>query len=578
MGDIPELKEKGAIIKEGEALVEQIQQQFNDGLLTEKERYIKVIETWTSIKNKITDISKTAFDSKNSVYSIIESGARGTWAQMIQIMGMKGLVINPAGDIIELPVKANFQEGLDVLEYFISTHGTRKGLSDTALRTANAGYLTRKLVDVAQSLVISEKDCKDTEGFLLTKVETEEMNETLAARLVGRFLAADLMSADGKVLMKRGDIVTNDDIKKITAGDPKEALIRSVLTCKSVRGMCQSCYGYELGHNEIAEMGTAVGIIAAQSIGEPGTQLTMRTFHTGGVAGGDITQGLPRVEELFEARLPKKKSIISPVEGQVILTNENLGTNKNRLVKIKQLTAATNTFDIRVDDTMKVKDGDEVTKGQLLFTRENEEFSATINGKVTLTKKELKIVGRKDETLEILIPAGYTLWVKNNDLVQSGQPLTEGSIDLHELYRLQGQLAVQKYIIKEIQYIYSSQGQKLNDKHIELIARQMFSRIYIKDAGDTDLLPGEIVTNTQFTEANLEVKGEKATGEYLLLGITKASLASDSFLSAASFQETTRVLVDAAITGKKDNLRGLKENVIIGRLIPAGTGFKGNKK
>ncbi len=578
MGDIPELKEKGAIVKEGEVLVEQIQQQFNDGLLTEKERYIKVIETWTAIKNKITDISKTAFDSKNSVYSIIESGARGTWAQMIQIMGMKGLVINPAGDIIELPVKANFQEGLDVLEYFISTHGTRKGLSDTALRTANAGYLTRKLVDVAQSLVISEKDCKDTEGFLLTKVETEEMNETLSARLVGRFLAADLLSADGKTIMKRGDIVTNDDMKKIAAGDPKTALIRSVLTCKSVRGMCQSCYGYELGHNEIAEMGTAVGIIAAQSIGEPGTQLTMRTFHTGGVAGGDITQGLPRVEELFEARLPKKKSIISPVEGQIILTNENLGTNKNRLVKIKQLTAAVNTFDVRVDDTFKVKDGEEVTKGQLLFTRENEEFSATINGQVTLTKKELKVVGRKDETLEILIPAGYTLWVKHNDLVQSGQPLTEGSIDLHELYRLQGQLAVQKYIIREIQYIYSSQGQKLNDKHIELIARQMFSRIYIKDAGDTDLLPGEIVTNTQFTEANLEVKGEKASGEYLLLGITKASLASDSFLSAASFQETTRVLVDAAITGKKDSLRGLKENVIIGRLIPAGTGFKGNKK
>jgi DNA-directed RNA polymerase subunit beta' len=296
------------------------------------------------------------------------------------------------------------------------------------------------------------------------------------------------------------------------------------------------------------------------------------------VAGGDITQGLPRVEELFEARVPKKKSIISPVEGQVMITNENLGTNKNRLVKIKQLTAATNTFDIRVDDTIKVKDGEEVTKGQMLFVRENEEFTATINGQVTLTKKELKVVGRKDETLEILIPAGYTLWVKNNDLVQSGQPLTEGSIDLHELYRLQGQLAVQKYIIKEIQYIYSSQGQKLNDKHIELIARQMFSRIYIKDAGDTDLLPGEIVTNTQFTEANIEVKGEKATGEYLLLGITKASLASDSFLSAASFQETTRVLVDAAITGKKDSLRGLKENVIIGRLIPAGTGFKGNKK
>ncbi len=575
MGDIPQLTEKNVIIKEGEALVEQIQQQYNDGLLTDKERYIKVIETWNIIKNRIFEMSKQIFKPTSSVHGIIESGARGTWAQMIQIMGMKGLVNNPAGDIIELPVKANFQEGLDVLEYFISTHGTRKGLSDTALRTANAGYLTRRLVDVSQDVVISEPDCNDTEGFLLTKVETEEMNETLAHRLLGRFLAADIKDAKGKVVAKKDDLITPDIEKKIAAADPVQALIRSTLTCKSVRGVCQSCYGYELGRNIVAPMGTAVGIIAAQSIGEPGTQLTMRTFHTGGVAGEDITQGLPRVEELFESRTPKKKAIISPLAGQILIENENLGINKNRLVKIKPSEGTAATYDLHIDDNVKVEDGQEVKKDQVLMVREHEELVSPMNGIVKLSKKELQVAGRKDEMVDVIIPAGFVLWVKQGDLVTAGQSLTEGSIDLHELYRLQGMLAVQKYLIKEIQYIYSTQGQKLNDKHIELIARQMFSRVYIKDAGETELLPGEIVTHTQFVEANNNIKGKKAQGEYLLLGITKASLASDSFLSAASFQETTRVLVDAAVTGKIDALRGLKENVIIGRLIPAGTGFKG---
>ncbi len=577
MGDIPELKEKKDLIAEGESQIESIQQQFNDGLLTDRERYIKVIEAWTSIKNRITDISKQAFDPKNSVHTIIESGARGTWAQMIQIMGMKGLVINPAGEIIELPVKANFQEGLDVLEYFISTHGTRKGLSDTALRTANAGYLTRRLVDVAQDLVVIEKDCKDTEGRVLTKEDTEEMNDTLAERISGRFLAADLKDSKGKVVFKRGDLITLDDIKKVQKADPAVAIIRSALTCKAVRGVCQTCYGFELGHNELVKLGTAVGIIAAQSIGEPGTQLTMRTFHTGGVAGGDITQGLPRVEELFEARIPKKKAIISPINGQIIIDDENLGANKMRLIKIKQQEAGQEEHALRDEDIIKVKDGQEISKGQILYVRDDQQIPSTLSGLLKLTKKTLKVVGRKDEMLEVVIPAGYNLWVKNGDLVEPGQSLTEGSVDLHELFRLQGHLAVQKYIIKEILYIYSSQGQKLNDKHIELIARQMFSRIYVKDAGDTDLLPGEVVTYTQFQESNKNSKGKKADAERLLLGITKASLASDSFLSAASFQETTRVLVDAAITGKVDHLTGLKENVIIGRLIPAGTGFKPKK-
>ncbi len=576
MDDVPKLSIKDRLIKEGEDAIAQIRDQYNNGLLTDHERYIKVIETWTDIKNRITDESKRHFEPGNSIATIIESGARGSWAQMIQIMGMKGLVTSPAGDIIELPVKANFQEGLDVLEYFISTHGTRKGLADTALRTANAGYLTRRLIDVAQDLIIIDDDCKDTEGLTIGRAETEDLNETVGNRIMGRFLAEDIKDAKGKVIVKKGIIVTADMVAKINKASPDTITIRSVLSCKSIRGICQKCYGHELGQNKIATRGTAVGIIGAQSIGEPGTQLTMRTFHLGGVAGIDITQGLPRVEELFEARPPKKKAIIAPIPGQVIIENETLGINKNRLIKIKnpQAMAASYAYDVQ-SDKLRVKEGQVIQRGHLVMVRnENEEIHSTFGGTIHITKSAVKITGEKNEILEVMIPAGYNLYAKNGDTVVPGQQLTEGSIDLHDLYRLKGVREVQKYIINEIKYIYASQGQKLNDKHIELIARQMFSRIYVKDAGDTELLPGEIVTHTQFHEANIATKGAKAVGEYLLMGITKASLASDSFLAAASFQETARVLIDAAITGKKDKLRGLKENVIIGRLIPAGTGFK----
>jgi len=524
INDIPLLKEKSDLIKKGEERVKEIQEQYENGLLTDHERYVKVIEVWTEIKNEITEISKNSFDLESSLYSIINSGARGSWAQMIQIMGMKGLVINPAGEIIELPVKANFQEGLDVLEYFISTHGTRKALSDTALRTANAGYLTRRLVDVAQDVVVIEEDCGDTEGLTLTKNEVELMDEEWDNLVLGRYLAADIINPKTKkVLIKKGQLLTEKEIEKIKTTDPETITIRSLLNCQIKRGVCQKCYGYDLGFNKLVELGTAVGIIAAQSIGEPGTQLTMRTFHTGGVVGLDITQGLPRVEELFEARPPKKKTIMTDIGGQVIINENDLLTNKkNRIIKIKG----------------------------------------------------------KEEAKEFNIPAGYPLAVRNGDLISAGDNLTEGSANLQELYQFKGRIETQKYIIKEILYIYSSQGQKLNIKHIEIIVRQMFSRMYVKDAGDTNLLPGEIVTIAQFQEENEEIKkqGKKvAIIDRLLLGITKASLSTDSFLSAASFQETARVLIDAAISGKIDRLRGLKENVIIGRQIPAGTGFKQEK-
>jgi DNA-directed RNA polymerase subunit beta' len=579
MDDIQKLPVKKALIKEGEQKVLEIKEQYNQGLLTNNERYIKVIEVWNEIKNRIYKEAEAIFDSKNSVASIIESGARGSMSQMIQIMGMKGLVINPAGEIIELPVKANFQEGLDVLEYFISTHGTRKGLSDTALRTANAGYLTRRLVDVSQDVVILEDDCKDKEGLIISKVESQELNETLTERAIGRVLLEDIVNPKTKkVLIKKNTLVTKELSEHIEKADPDYIKIRSLLSCKSIRGACQKCYGFDLGFNKPVKIGTAVGIVAAQSIGEPGTQLTMRTFHTGGVAEADITQGLPRVEELFEARQPKKKSILAPIGGIVHIDDSNsLISKEQRIIRIKPQEIRVEEYDITGRITPKVEDGQEVEADQVIFLDKKDKVRTHLDGVIKLTDKKLKVISKEGSMQEVIIPAGYNLWIKDKDIVEEGQQITEGSIELKELYALKGKLSVQKYIIKEIKHIYASQGQNLNDKHPELIVKQMFSRVMVKEIGDTELLPGEVVTSTQFAEANLASKGALATGDILLLGITKAALTSDSFLSAASFQETARVLIDAAISGKVDHLKGLKENVIIGRKIPAGTGFKDKK-
>ncbi len=575
MDDIPRVEAKAGLIKEAEKQVEEIKNQYDDGLLTNHERYIKVIEVWNETKSRISDQCKLVFDQENSIASIINSGARGTWSQMLQIMGLKGNVINPAGEIIELPIKASFREGLDVLEYFISTHGTRKGLSDTALRTASAGYLTRRLVDVSQDMVVLEEDCEDKEGLVIDKEESRALNEPLLDRIIGRVLIEDIKDpSTKKVLIKKGTLVSKELADHIAKVDLESIRIRSVLTCKSVRGVCRRCYGYDLGFNYLVEKGTAVGVVAAQSIGEPGTQLTMRTFHTGGVSEGDITQGLPRVEELFEARKPKKAAIIAPVTGIVLIEETNkLISKDNQIIKIEPQGARIAKYDLDKSMELKIKDGDEVVKDQLLIINEEEEIRATFAGIAKITEDQLQIINHKNEMVDVIVPAGYKLYVKNKDIVTEGQSMTEGSVDLHELYQIKGQLVVQKYIIKEIKSIYSLQGQNLNDKHVELIVKQMFSRVFIKDVGNTDLLPGEIVTGTQFAEANLKTKGQMAKGEVLLLGITKASLTSDSFLSAASFQETARVLIDAAISGKVDHLKGLKENVIIGRKIPAGTGY-----
>ena len=523
MGDLPQLPEKKQMIEDAQKQVDTIHQQYAMGLLTNQERHDRIVEVWAQVKDRVMALSREILgkQDRNPVFSMIESGARGSWGQTTQMMGMKGLVTSPSGDTIELPVISSFREGFEVLEYFISTHGARKGLTDIALRTANAGYLTRRLVDVSQDVVVAETDCKSDEGLTFKKEETDEIGKTLGDRAMGRVLCEDVLdTALGKVVLEKGTLVSRVDAKKIDNAKVDSITIRSLLTCRAQRGVCQQCYGYDLGYNRLVEQGTAVGIIAAQSIGEPGTQLTMRTFHTGGVAGKDITQGLPRVEEIFECRSIRKGAVLSEVTGTVKVTEK---------------------------DKQKV---------------------------ITIVPQD------KSEPVEYMVPVGFSVLVKDGELVNVGDALTEGSQDLHELYRLRDRRAVEKYIIREIQQIYSSQGQDLNDKHLEIIIRQLFSRVIIMNEGDTRFSTGSVIDRSAVDEDNERVKKQRGTlakYQHMLMGMTKASLATSSFLSAASFQETARVLIDAAITGKVDQLNGLKENVIIGRLIPAGTGYKGGR-
>ncbi|MFA6993827.1 MAG: DNA-directed RNA polymerase subunit beta' [Patescibacteria group bacterium] len=589
MNDLPTLKEKDALITEGDKIVDEIEDHYQQGLLTQKERHSKIIETWTEIKDKIVELSTQKLDRRGSVFAMINSGARGSWGQLTQMVGLKGLVANPAGDIIELPVKGSFKQGFDVLEYFISTHGSRKGLSDTALRTANAGYLTRRLVDVAQDVVIREKDCGDRTGVVVTKEESEAMGETLAERVRGRYSLEEITGPRGKIIVKKNEVIDDAASREIEKLDLAELNVRSVFTCRLPKGLCQKCYGFDLGYNQLVNMGTAVGIVAAQSIGEPGTQLTMRTFHSGGVAGKDITQGLPRVEELFEARPPKHKAFVAEMDG-IISIDETprtitdpsgrvvlSGKFGQKIVKVNYQENEEDEYKFNKGAEVKVKDQESVAKGALLFTNpDDKKVFATREGIVRIDKNKVKIVADAAKATEYIIPREYSLVVKNGDLVAKGDRLTDGSLDTHQLYQHKGKVAVQKYMLKEIQHIYSSQGQKLNDKHVEIILKQLFSRVFIRDAGDTELLPGEIAENAETFAANEEAESHKkqpAIFDELFLGISKISLSTPSWLSAASFQETARVLINAATTGKIDKLEGLKENVIIGRRIPAGTGF-----
>ncbi|MBI2482932.1 DNA-directed RNA polymerase subunit beta' [Candidatus Uhrbacteria bacterium] len=596
MSDLPTLPNKHAILDEAQAQVDEIEQQYADGLLTDEERHAQIIQVWTESKEKIVRHSKEVLDPKGPIATMIDSGARGSWTQLTQMVGMKGLVTNPAGEIIELPVKGSFKEGLDVIEYFISTHGARKGLTDTALKTANAGYLTRRLVDVAQDVVVHEHDCGDTTGWMITAADSKVIGVPLLARAIGRIAAADVVHpTTGEVVVPAGEYFLPAHARVIGDAPLASIRLRSALTCRLHRGICQRCYGWDLAYNREVSIGTAVGIIAAQSIGEPGTQLTMRTFHTGGVAAGlDITQGLPRVEELFEARAPKRKAFVAEAAGIVRIdarekviedaTGKSIlkGASGQKIVSLTYMGAEEERMPFAREEgkpalTPRVSDGDRVTVGQVLLKFNRDEVTAPADGVVRVKEDHLIFERPVEKVKEVIVPPGYVLWVRDGDQVTRGQQLTDGAVDPHELYGIAGKEGVARYMLTEVQTIYTSQGQKLNDKHIETIVRQLFSRVMVNDSGETNLLPGETVERAEFEEANAIALAEgrqPGTGEDLFLGISRVSLSTRSFLSAASFQETAKVLINAAVTGKVDRLDGLKENVIIGRLIPAGTGFR----
>ena len=513
---IPEAK-KGYITA-AEEKVDKYEKAYRRGLISDEERYERVIETWTETTEKVTDALMAGLDRLNNIYIMAHSGARGSKNQIRQLAGMRGLMANASGKTVEVPVKSNFREGLSVMEYFTSSHGARKGLADTALRTADSGYLTRRLVDVSQDVIVREVDCGTTETTETFAIKDgNEVIEVLYDRIVGRYTIDPIVNpTTGEVIVEADSMIKEDEAEKIIAAGIETVQIRTVLNCKTNHGVCSKCYGRNLATGKEVNIGEAVGIIAAQSIGEPGTQLTMRTFHTGGVAGGDITQGLPRVEELFEARKPKGLAVITEITGRV-----------------------------EIDETGK--------------------------------RKEISIVPENGETEVYAIPYGSRIRAKHGQMVEAGDPLTQGSINPHDIVRVKGIGGVQDYIVKEVQRVYRMQGVDVNDKHIEVIVRQMLSKVKVEDPGDTELIPGGYEDVLTFDKCNEEAiaQGLKpAVAKRVLLGITKASLATESFLSAASFQETTRVLTEAAIKGKEDHLIGLKENVIIGKLIPAGTGMK----
>ncbi len=519
-------KEKVEIIKQGEKEVALIQSHFDDGLLTEDERFGKIISVWAGVREKILKLVPLSMSPDNPIFSIIDSGARGKWGQISQVVGMKGSVINPQGETIELPVKNSYKEGLKILEYFISTHGARKGSTDTALKTASAGYLTRRLVDVAQDLVTKEFNCKTKEGLEIFRRDGEEYGYRFAERIFSRTSLEDI-KIDRKIILKANEIIDAEAAGKIQESKLESVKVRSPIKCKTLYGICSICYGLDLSKNKLVNTGEAVGVIAAQSIGEPGTQLTLKTFHIGGVAGIDITHGLPRIEEIFEARLPKGRAALAKADGKVHAIEQH---GASRIIKIKEL----------ISDS-KSKKG-------------------------------------KAEFSEYLAPFNVGLFVSEGDMVKKGDQLFEGPIDLKDLLAFRGSDAVERYIINEVQKIYIPEGAAINDKHIEIIVRQMLSRLAVKDAGDTEFMRGEVVNRSKFISANRQVKELKknpATANQRVFGITRVALTTESFLSAASFQETARVLVNAAIQGKVDTLRGLKENVIIGKLIPVGTGLIG---
>jgi DNA-directed RNA polymerase subunit beta' len=576
--DLAVPKEKAKLLGDAEGRVADIDREFRRGFITEDERYTQTVEVWRETTDDVTKAMLAGLDERGSIMLITNSGARGSVTQVHQLAGMRGLMADPSGRIIDLPIRSNLREGMSVLEYFISSHGARKGLADTALRTADSGYLTRRLVDVAQDVITREDDCGTDLGTWITREESEQIPEPFVERLIGRMAAIDVVDEkSGEVIVARNAEIDEAAIEKIDAAGLDRVSVRSPLTCAARHGVCRMCYGRNLATGELVELGQAVGIIAAQSIGEPGTQLTMRTFHTGGVAGEDITQGLPRVEELFEARNPKGQAQMTEIDGEVEVVRS--GPDQPITVRVTHRETYDTPIKLTPQHELLVASGDEVGEGQLLARAgegdELVEVKSPGAGRITKKGNTLTLHSEEVDTREYGVPHSARLKVDSGDTVSAGDPLTEGSLNPKDLLQIKGVDTVQRFLVTEVQKVYKSQGVTIHDKHVEIIVRQMLRKVTVDTAGDTELLPSELIDRFEFEETNnriLAEGGEPATAQTVLLGVTKASLNTSSFLAAASFQETTRVLTEAAINGAKDHLLGLKENVIIGKLIPAGTG------
>ncbi|MFC2056871.1 DNA-directed RNA polymerase subunit beta', partial [Chloroflexota bacterium] len=565
--------------------------QYHRGLITEDERYNGVIAVWMETTDKITDAISGGLDRYGGIYMMATSGAKGNISQIRQMAGIRGLMTNPSGRIIDFPIKSSFREGLSVLEYFMSTHGARKGLADTALRTSESGYLTRRLVDAAHDVITLEEDCGTIDGIWIDEPQEKELLPSFAERIIGRFAASELINPQTeKTVVDRNEEIDEQKANEIITAGITKVHARSPLSCQSRRGICQRCYGRDLARGQLVDLNVAVGIVAAQSIGEPGTQLTLRTFHTGGVVGLDITSGLPRVEELFEARPPRASTIISDINGVAEVVHREEG----EMVRVTSSEVFRDEYplppgwQVMVDKDQWVDIGTvlacpapkaegstrpgKATKKSAALTDDNQPIRASVAGQVAIKNRRLSIVYEEKEEREYVVPAAISIRVQTGDMIKAGQQLTDGSVNPQEMLHILGREAIQQYLVDEVQRVYRSQGVNINDKHIEVIVHQMLDKVCIDSSGDTELIPGELIDRFQYEDINAEVLaegGEPTTAHTVLLGITRASLSTNSWLAAASFQETTKVLTDAAVKGAADRLVGLKENVIIGRLIPA---------
>ncbi len=569
---------KGEILSKAQSDVENIQRSFRRGLLTEQERNEREIEIWQKTTKEVAAAVRQNMDPNGNLSTMANSGAtKGGFGPISQLAGMRGLMADPSGRIIRLPIQSNFREGLTALEYFISTHGARKGLADTALRTADAGYLTRRLVDVAQDVIINEFDCETEEGIFIRRSD-DVAGQSLATRLYGRVVAKRVLDPEtGEVLAERNDILDHERIRRLTNHNVDEVLVRSPMTCELEHGICAQCYGMDLGRGKVVNLGSAVGIVAAQSIGEPGTQLTLRTFHTGGVAaGGDITTGLPRVEELFEARrAPKGEAVIATISG-IARVMQSDRYSEQRIVRVEHSEIHSDVYNVPEEWMIELKDEDAISQGDTIATSGELKLAAHHAGRVRIEDRQVVVSFDERETEEYEIPTTSRLLIKDGDEVEAGQALTEGSLNPHTVLKIKGRDACMMYLMTEIQKVYRSQGQNINDKHYEVIVRKMLGRVQVIRAGDLPFLPMDFVERLVIKRVNEKLISDgKQEAKYneVLLGVTKASLTTDLFLSAASFQHTIKVLASAAIGGEEDPLFGLKENVIIGKLIPAGTGF-----